>query len=279
MLVFDTDGMVPQRFPFKDTIMDYVFKNLKPEHLIKLYKCSKYFYAKFRRNIIRHLEIVDYDEAETLDPTRSVVTAWNPDFTAWNPVLSTFKDCWITDSFIARASCICLPEFNHCNIKRLELSNFIRWKEYVTLTKSGTVEELKILGRVFISFVDDISASVEQLLGQVPNAKSIEISFADFTETSGASLLSMKRETKFSRFVLNNIMGMEFLNIEMLTEFVVKNAESDCHVHLTFEPFPQNLITDEEMWFANFLLGPMAEDYTKRIKSALEAKKNDDRMI
>uniref|UniRef100_A0A914Q6V7 F-box domain-containing protein n=1 Tax=Panagrolaimus davidi TaxID=227884 RepID=A0A914Q6V7_9BILA len=272
MLTFNTDGMVFQCFAFKDPIMDYIFKHLKPEHLIKLYKCSKYFYAKFRRNIIRYLEIVLDDEEERLDPTRTVITGWNP-------VLSTFKDCWITDSFLARESWIRLPEFNHCNIKKLELCNPIDWKEYVTLTKSGTVEELKILERIFISSVDFISASVEQLLGQVPNAKSIEISFADFTETSGPSLLSMKRGTKFSRFVLNDIDDMQFLNIEMLTEFIVKNAENDCHVHLSFEPFPAEVITDEEMLFANFLMGPMAADYTKRIKSALEAKKNDDRIV
>uniref|UniRef100_A0AC35FBI1 F-box domain-containing protein n=1 Tax=Panagrolaimus sp. PS1159 TaxID=55785 RepID=A0AC35FBI1_9BILA len=268
MLTFNTNGMVPQHFAFKDPIMDYVFKHLKPEHFIKLYQCCKYFYAKFRRNIIRNLEIVAYREAQTLDPTKCVVSAWNP-------VLSTFKDCWITDSFIARES-IRIPEFSHCNIKKLELCNPIRWKEYVTLTKSGTVEELKILKRVFISFIHETSASVEQLLGQVPNAKFVEISFADFTETSCPSLLSMKRETKFSRFVLTNIMGMEFLNIEMLTEFVVKNAENYCHVHLTFEPIPGGLIIDEATWFANFLFVPMAADYTKKIKSALEAKKNDD---
>uniref|UniRef100_A0A914QUI6 F-box domain-containing protein n=1 Tax=Panagrolaimus davidi TaxID=227884 RepID=A0A914QUI6_9BILA len=167
MLTFNTDGMVFQRFVFKDPIMDYIFKNLKPEHLIKLYQCCKYFYAKFRRNIIRHLEIVPYDVEETLDPTRCVISAWNP-------ALSTFKDFWITDSFIARASWIRLPQFNHCNIKKLELCNSINWKEYVTLTKSGTVEELKILKGVCMSALYDIRASVEQLLGQVPNAKSVE---------------------------------------------------------------------------------------------------------
>uniref|UniRef100_A0A914PC92 F-box domain-containing protein n=1 Tax=Panagrolaimus davidi TaxID=227884 RepID=A0A914PC92_9BILA len=272
MLTFNTDVMVPQHFAFKDPIMDYVFKNLKPEHLIKLYQCSKYFYAKFRQNIIRHLEIVPDDVEETLDPTNCVISAWNL-------VLSTFEDCWITDSFLARESWIRLPEFNHCYIKKLELCDPIDWKEYVTLTKSGTVEELKILERVYISSVDYTPASVEQLLGQVPNAKSIEISFADITETSGPSLLSMKRGTKFSRFVLNDINDMHFLNIEMLSEFIVKNAENDCHVHLTFEPIPDDVLTDEEMRFANFLTGQMAEDYTKRIKSALEAKKNDDRIV
>uniref|UniRef100_A0A914QS29 Uncharacterized protein n=1 Tax=Panagrolaimus davidi TaxID=227884 RepID=A0A914QS29_9BILA len=167
MLTFNTDEIVPQRFAFKDPIMDYVFKHLKPEYLIKLYQCCKYFYAKFRRNIIRYLEIVDDDRAEILDPTNCVISAWNP-------ALSTFKNCWITDSFIARSSWICLPEFSHCNIKKLELCNPILWKEYVTLTKSGTVEELKILKGVALSSVNDIFASVEQLLGQVPNAKSVE---------------------------------------------------------------------------------------------------------
>uniref|UniRef100_A0A914PY76 Uncharacterized protein n=1 Tax=Panagrolaimus davidi TaxID=227884 RepID=A0A914PY76_9BILA len=271
MLTFNTDGMVSQHFAFKDPIMDYVFKNLKPEHFIKLYQCSKYFYAKFRRNIIRHLEIVPDDVEETLNPTKCVISAWNP-------VLSTFKDFWITDSFIARVSWIRLPVFIHCNIKKLELCNPILWKEYVTLTKSGTVEELKILERVFGSSVDDMYASLEQLLGQVPNAKSIEISFTGFTETSGPSLLSMKRGTKFSKFVLKD-METQFFNIDVLTEFVVENAENDCHVHLTFEPFPEGLIADVATWFANFLSGQIAEDCTKRIKSALEAKKNDDRML
>uniref|UniRef100_A0A914QTF1 F-box domain-containing protein n=1 Tax=Panagrolaimus davidi TaxID=227884 RepID=A0A914QTF1_9BILA len=227
MLTFNTDGMVTQRFPFKSSIMDYVFKHLKPEHLIKLYKCSKYFYAKFRRNIIRHLELVPFVREETLDPTRTVISASNR-------VLSTFKDCWITDSFIARDnSWIRLPEFNHCNIKKLELRHCILWKEYVILTKSGTVEELISLGLVLMAPNGFASASVDHLLGQVPNAKSVEICLAGFSETSCASLLSVKRDTKFSRFVIN-IFRIRFLNIDMFTEFIVKNTENDCHVHVAF---------------------------------------------
>uniref|UniRef100_A0A914PTF9 F-box domain-containing protein n=1 Tax=Panagrolaimus davidi TaxID=227884 RepID=A0A914PTF9_9BILA len=253
MLTFNIDGMVPQHFPFKSPIMDYVFKHLKAEHLIKLYQCSKYFYAKFRRNILRHLVLVPFVREETLDPTRTVITASNR-------VLSTFKDFWITDSFIIRDnSWIRLPELNHCNIKKLEIRRCIRWKEYVILTKSGTVEELKSFGLVFLAPNGDVSASVDHLLGQVPNAKSVEISLAGFSETSCASLLSMKRNTKFSRLVLN-IDRIRFLNIEMFTQFLVKNTENDCHVHVAF---------------ASFLSGSVPEIYTRRIQAALEAKKNN----
>uniref|UniRef100_A0AC35EYQ3 Uncharacterized protein n=1 Tax=Panagrolaimus sp. PS1159 TaxID=55785 RepID=A0AC35EYQ3_9BILA len=64
MLTFNTNGMILQLFAFKAPTMNYIFKNAKTGHLIKLYQCGKYFYAKFRLNIIQHLQIVPDDEAE-----------------------------------------------------------------------------------------------------------------------------------------------------------------------------------------------------------------------
>uniref|UniRef100_A0AC35G115 F-box domain-containing protein n=1 Tax=Panagrolaimus sp. PS1159 TaxID=55785 RepID=A0AC35G115_9BILA len=177
MITFNNDGMFRQHFAFKDSIMDYIFKHLKPEHLIKLYQCSKYFYAKFRRNIVRHLEIVCNREAETLDPTNCVITPWNP-------ALSTFKDCWITDSFRNNARILYLPEFPHCYIKKIESSIGIRWSEYKILTKAKTIQELNIAECLFfpVEYGTLMYAPVENVVAEVPNAKSIEISNARLTE-------------------------------------------------------------------------------------------------
>uniref|UniRef100_A0A914PZ57 Uncharacterized protein n=1 Tax=Panagrolaimus davidi TaxID=227884 RepID=A0A914PZ57_9BILA len=111
--------------------------NLKPEHLIKFYQCCKHFYAKFRRNIIRHLEIVPDGEKETLDPTKTVICVSNH-------VLSTIKDFWLTDSYTNHGGIALLPEFFHCCIKKLESLNGIDWSGYKKLAKAGTVEELNI---------------------------------------------------------------------------------------------------------------------------------------
>uniref|UniRef100_A0AC34GNB2 F-box domain-containing protein n=1 Tax=Panagrolaimus sp. ES5 TaxID=591445 RepID=A0AC34GNB2_9BILA len=73
MITYNAENMVRQNFAFPAPIMDYIFKNVQPQHLIKLYQTCKFFYHKYRRNIILNLEIVDDREAEIWDPTKSVI--------------------------------------------------------------------------------------------------------------------------------------------------------------------------------------------------------------
>uniref|UniRef100_A0AC35EWQ9 Uncharacterized protein n=1 Tax=Panagrolaimus sp. PS1159 TaxID=55785 RepID=A0AC35EWQ9_9BILA len=264
MLTFNADGMVVQRYAFKDPVIDYILKNVKPVHLIKLYQCCKYFYAKFRRNVIRHLEIFDDDnEAETLDPTNCVITAWNP-------ALLTFKDCWITDSFKSNARILLLPEFSHCYIKKLESLNGIGWSEYKTLTKAKTIEELNIAECYFfpVGYGTLLYAPVENVVAEVPNAKSLEISKAHFTEESCEALLSVNHNVKISKFVLRNITPYRLYKFQLFKEFILKNAEPECHVHLDFKLFKY-----EASQNANEYLLQLGRQYTEEIKSALEMKK------
>uniref|UniRef100_A0A914Q6X7 Uncharacterized protein n=1 Tax=Panagrolaimus davidi TaxID=227884 RepID=A0A914Q6X7_9BILA len=167
MLTFNTDGMVFQRFAFKAPVMDYFFKNLKPEHLIKLYQCCKLFYALFHLNIIRHLQVVGDDEEEILDPTKTIIRASNTAF-------KKLADFWNSDSFTLHATHnvqITLPTFSRCTIKKLELCDYIKHNEFLMLTKAGTIEELKIES----VFADNGVAfiPIEDIIIQVPNAKSI----------------------------------------------------------------------------------------------------------
>uniref|UniRef100_A0A914QPK4 Uncharacterized protein n=1 Tax=Panagrolaimus davidi TaxID=227884 RepID=A0A914QPK4_9BILA len=166
MLTFNTNGMILQRFAFKAPIMDYIFKNAKPEHLIKLYQCGKYFYAKFRLNIIRHLQIVPDGEAEIFDPTSTSISISNP-------ALQKLQDFWITDSVIHRGLIGMVPLFSHCTIKKLELLDYILWEEFVCLTKAGTIEDLKIKG-VYGGETLYMYTSIEKIIACVPNATSIE---------------------------------------------------------------------------------------------------------
>uniref|UniRef100_A0A914PTV1 Uncharacterized protein n=1 Tax=Panagrolaimus davidi TaxID=227884 RepID=A0A914PTV1_9BILA len=168
MLTFTTDGMVRQRFAFKAPFMDYFFKNLKPEHLIKLYQCCKFFYAMFHLNIIRHLVVVDDDEEEILNPTITFIRASNRS-------LKLLADFWISDSLTSCATYNVqntLPTFSRCTIKKLELRDYIKHGELLLLTKAGTIEELKIKG----VFADDGVAfiPIEDIIIEVPNAKSIK---------------------------------------------------------------------------------------------------------
>uniref|UniRef100_A0AC34FJS2 Uncharacterized protein n=1 Tax=Panagrolaimus sp. ES5 TaxID=591445 RepID=A0AC34FJS2_9BILA len=263
MLTFNTDNMVRQNFAFPAPIMDYIFKNAQPEHLIKFYQCSKFFYNKFRRNIILNLEIVDDNEAEVLTPTKTVMCVSNP-------FLSKLTDCWITDSFIYRAFMPSkqIPVFTNCIFKKLELCQRIDWEEYEILTNSGTVEELKC--KQYINAPDNIfSASVEDIIAQVPNAKSIEIYESIFTATTCASLSSMKHKANISNFVLKNITDFEFFHTRQFIGFFMKNANHDCNVYFDFELFPgTNAIVHE----ANEMLKKVGTKLCQDMKFFLEKK-------
>uniref|UniRef100_A0A914PVU2 F-box domain-containing protein n=1 Tax=Panagrolaimus davidi TaxID=227884 RepID=A0A914PVU2_9BILA len=268
MLSFNTDGMVRQWFAFKDPIMDYILKNLKPEHLIKLYQCCKYFYAKFRRNIIRHLEIVADGEKETLDPTKTVICVSNR-------VLSTIEDFWLTDSYTNHGGIAVLPELFHCCIKKLESLNGIDWSGYKKLTKAGTIEELNIAECLYfpVEYGYVMYAPVESIIVEVPNAKSIEISNAHFTEETCEALLSVNRNVKFSKFVLRNI-TLRLFDFPLFKEFILKNAAPECHVRIDFELFDEDVYGN-----VNKYLLTLATRFTEHIKLALETKKIFERIL
>uniref|UniRef100_A0AC34G521 F-box domain-containing protein n=1 Tax=Panagrolaimus sp. ES5 TaxID=591445 RepID=A0AC34G521_9BILA len=225
MLTFNTENMEPQNFPFKPPIMDYIFKNVEPKHLIQLYQTCKSFYNKFRRNIILNLEIADYDEAEVLDPTKTIICGSNPN-------LQKLADFWITDSFNYRTlRDKFIPLFCYYTIKKLELHEYILWKEFEILTKAGTIEEIKIKG----VFRDQSFVGIEDVISQVPNAKSIEICESIFTATTCASLASLNHKAKLSNIILHNINESDHFYVELLKEFIFKNTDIDCKVHVDFE--------------------------------------------
>uniref|UniRef100_A0AC35GF42 Uncharacterized protein n=1 Tax=Panagrolaimus sp. PS1159 TaxID=55785 RepID=A0AC35GF42_9BILA len=233
MFTFNTDGMVFQRFAFKAPIMDYFFKNLKPEYLIKLYQCCKYFYAKFHLNIIRHLEVVDDDGEEILHPTKTIIRASNT-------ALKKLADFWISDSFTLHAIYnvqITLPTFSRSTIKKLDLCDHIKHSEFLMLTNAGTIEELKIKG----VFADDGMAfiHIEDIIIEVPNAKSITISESALSPTTFSSLVSLKHRAKFSNLVLLNMTNVILFKMTLMVDFVLKNADDGCNVFLAFKMYPE----------------------------------------
>uniref|UniRef100_A0AC34G3I2 F-box domain-containing protein n=1 Tax=Panagrolaimus sp. ES5 TaxID=591445 RepID=A0AC34G3I2_9BILA len=232
MITFNAENMVRQHFAFPAPIMDYIFKNVEPKHLIKLYQTCKFFYNKFHRNIIQNLEIVDDGEAEVLDPTKTIICVSNP-------FLSKFADFCITDSLIYRAAKNNerLLNFSQCTVKKLELSEKILWEEFVMLTKAGTVEVLKVKGihgKTPLTF-----APVEEIIAQVPNATSIEISESTITEKTSESLLSLNHEADIKNFVLKNIKKPFSIDSDMLIDFFVKNAHLGCNICIEFELWPE----------------------------------------
>uniref|UniRef100_A0A914PGZ5 Uncharacterized protein n=1 Tax=Panagrolaimus davidi TaxID=227884 RepID=A0A914PGZ5_9BILA len=229
MIYFKTDKMDVQEFALKETFIYYFIMNLKPEHLIKLYQCCKFFYARFCRNSIRHLVIVDDNGAEILNATKTTIRASNT-------ALKKLADFWISDSFTSRARFnvkITLPTFSRCIIKKLELCDYIKQNEFLMLTKAGTIEELKITS-VFAENGGFIP--IEDIVIEVPYAKSIEFS-AHFTEESHEALLSVNHNVKFTKFILRLRNPVYIFNIDKFEEFIRKNAETDCHVRIKFESY------------------------------------------
>uniref|UniRef100_A0AC35G0L5 Uncharacterized protein n=1 Tax=Panagrolaimus sp. PS1159 TaxID=55785 RepID=A0AC35G0L5_9BILA len=271
MITFNTDGMFHQHFAFKAPVMDYILKNVKPVHLIKLYQCCKFFYSKFRRNIIRHLKIVSVGHKETLDPTQSVICVSNP-------VLSTFKDFWLTDSYSNHGGIAVLPELFHCSIKKLESSTGICWSGYKKMAKAGTIEEMNIAECLYfpVEYGTLMYAPVESIIAEVPNAKSIEISNAHFTEESYEALLSINHNVKFSKFVLRNIPPRLLFKFELFKEFILKNAESQCHVRIDYELLDEDVVGAHEL---NEVLLELGTQHSKSIKLHLEMKNNLESML
>uniref|UniRef100_A0AC34F9R7 F-box domain-containing protein n=1 Tax=Panagrolaimus sp. ES5 TaxID=591445 RepID=A0AC34F9R7_9BILA len=235
MLTFNTENMELQNFPFKPPLMDYIFKNAKPEHLIKFYQTCKFFYNKFRRNIILNLEIADYDEAEVLDPTKTIICGSNPN-------LQKLADFWITDSLIVRYFMIdnYIPLFTQCVIKKLELCECLSWDDYVVLTKAGTVEDLKVEVIVSVPNGNMSFAPIEAIISQVPNATSIEISGNFITAKTFAALVSLDRKAKLSKFVLKDI-GFPYINriTESYSDFLSENVDADCNILIDFKLLPE----------------------------------------
>uniref|UniRef100_A0AC34F011 F-box domain-containing protein n=1 Tax=Panagrolaimus sp. ES5 TaxID=591445 RepID=A0AC34F011_9BILA len=262
MLTFNTENMVRQHFAFPATIMDYIFKNAEPKHLIKFYQTCKFFYNKFRRNIIQHLEIVADGEAEVLTPTKTVICVSNP-------LLEKLADFWITDSFVYPASLRfgkIIPLFCHYTIKKLEFDAYLIWREFEILTEAGKIEEIKLKGicryQIFVG--------IEDIIAQVPSAKSIEISDSIFTPTTCASLTSLNHKAKISNIVLQNINEFGFVNVELLKEFILKNADIDCNVHIDFEQYDGD---DDDILDLNNTLQKLANGYIDALVNALETKK------
>uniref|UniRef100_A0A914Q4P0 F-box domain-containing protein n=1 Tax=Panagrolaimus davidi TaxID=227884 RepID=A0A914Q4P0_9BILA len=258
MITFNTDGMVNQSFAFKAPIMDYIFKNVKPEHLIKLYQCSKYFYAKVHLNIIQHLEIVHSGQPEAFGLTKTAIRTSNHSF-------SKLSGYWIFGSLKTHAllKTINISNFYRCTIKKLELAEYIPWKEFVMLTKAGTVEDLKILG------LNYLNQSLEDIIAQVPNATSIEITDPYFSSTTLESLLSMNHKTKFTTFILTYI--QENFDGDLLLDYILlvvfqMNADVDCDVHVSSRLPPPHFDVDLYYEIQDI-------QYNEKIAEALKRKK------
>uniref|UniRef100_A0A914QZB6 F-box domain-containing protein n=1 Tax=Panagrolaimus davidi TaxID=227884 RepID=A0A914QZB6_9BILA len=228
MITFNIDGMVYQRFGFPAPIMDYIFKNLKPHHLVKLYQCSKYFYAKFRQNIIQHLEIVNDGEPEHFNPALTSICFSNS-------ALPKLIDFWITDSFVYRAPMNgkFLPSFSNCTIEKLELCDYILWSEYKIITKAESIKEMKIIG--ILDFGDFVP--IEDIIAEVPNASSIEISESITTATTYSSLMSLNHKAKISNVAFKNVSIFEPFDFVLLRDFFLKNAVTKCNILFEFKLF------------------------------------------
>uniref|UniRef100_A0AC35F725 Uncharacterized protein n=1 Tax=Panagrolaimus sp. PS1159 TaxID=55785 RepID=A0AC35F725_9BILA len=264
MLTFNTDGMILQSFAFKAPTMEYIIKNAKPQHLIKLYQCGKYFYAKFRLNIIQHLQIVPDDETEIFDPISTSIYISNP-------ALQKLQHFWITNSLIHRGPIGILPVFSHCTIKKLELHDYILWEEFVCLTKAGTIEDLKIKG---LYGNETLYTSIEKIIACVPNATSIEISESFIVATTWNTLASSNHNVKLSNFVLQNISHFQHCNPILILAYLNNVVDPDCNVRLDFKLFPEeNFVLVEEVRELNESLKSIEFDFKETIEALLEKKK------
>lgn len=159
-----------QSYDFAYQIFGHIYYNANGKVMAKLYQCCKYIYFKFG-NIIKNLEIVDDDKAEIFSGPLTVIPSSDPS-------LPNIKDLPITESFLlnVESNGLLIPTFSQCLIKKLILRESIFWKEYLTLTKARTIEELSL--KQIYDPIPKNFVSVEDLLLQVPNAKIIRSVFS-----------------------------------------------------------------------------------------------------
>uniref|UniRef100_A0A914YER2 Uncharacterized protein n=1 Tax=Panagrolaimus superbus TaxID=310955 RepID=A0A914YER2_9BILA len=135
------------------------------------------------------------------------------------------------------------------------------------MTKSGTVEELKLIGVYDLTTIGSASVvPVEDIIAAVPLAKSIEIAASKITPTTFQSLISFDHKAKLVNFVLRNITPSDHYNDQLFVDFFLKNSDTSCNIRLDFELLQE---TSVGACHYNYFLKEMGEQYTARISWAL----------
>ena len=165
---------VPQRFPLPKPLMQYIFENLKPQHLKKLYQSCKYFYARFQFIIIDSLKIRKHYKRYSTD-------GYSLSVSPHDPILMKLSRVWITeeiDCFREYEDNLFLPtlipKIVKCSVRQIKIIDDDLWMdEFKFLTKSGNVEVLNLDG---VNIIDSNHKlmPIEDVISHIPNAHHIQ---------------------------------------------------------------------------------------------------------
>uniref|UniRef100_A0A914XZJ4 Uncharacterized protein n=1 Tax=Panagrolaimus superbus TaxID=310955 RepID=A0A914XZJ4_9BILA len=114
---------------------------------------------------------------------------------------------------------------------------------------------------------DDEPVCIDDIISQIPNATSVEISESTFTDTSYAALASLNHKAKLSNIIFRNINTVLFFDLELFTDFILKNADDDCNFGFEFKLYPGN---DDMIREINERFKRVEANFHKYINAVLE---------
>uniref|UniRef100_A0A914P9C9 Uncharacterized protein n=1 Tax=Panagrolaimus davidi TaxID=227884 RepID=A0A914P9C9_9BILA len=149
-------------------------------------------------------------------------------------------------------------------IRKLELLEDIYFVDYKHLTKTETIQEVKIAGvydrREFYYL------SIEKIIAEVPTATSIETRVSVFKENSLNLLIALNRKVKIYNFVIKGIYGTFYVKADLLVDFFSKHGADNCNILLDLKLWPDQYNPYESNKTRTY-------DYTKRIAEVIAKKK------
>uniref|UniRef100_A0AC34F7W4 F-box domain-containing protein n=1 Tax=Panagrolaimus sp. ES5 TaxID=591445 RepID=A0AC34F7W4_9BILA len=222
------DNALPQTFPFRQTLMKYIFKNLRTVHIRKLIKTCKLFFNKFPIALFEDLTITNFEVDEDCDmfdcmDMMHFIEASHYYFLTgrleiWDIQISDIFDkivgCHLKEIFLSECGSLTLQEFQ-----------ILMGSQNITTIYFTNHDEPCVVD------VDGKPLPLEDILEAVPKAADIKIKPCFVTSETLPKLL-LNRKQKFMSLSLNNI--NEALDSKLFFEFMKKNAAPQASIKLKF---------------------------------------------
>ena len=221
-----------QCFPFRNSLMDYILKNLNINAKEKLSQTCKLLFFYYPFDCIIKTVVIGWKDAEVHE---DVISCFTHQFHELQ------ESIWVTDClyiFSWWSPVSLTPVITRCTAKILDIQRKISVKDFELLTEAETVEELSL----YSVGNEESVLPVEDIIARVPNAYSIEYGGFNLvffkliyllrcvigivTPHTGERLLLLNRKQNIQYFCLGNLnpkidvsMFYQFLNVSLALKF------------------------------------------------------------
>uniref|UniRef100_A0A914PBD0 F-box domain-containing protein n=1 Tax=Panagrolaimus davidi TaxID=227884 RepID=A0A914PBD0_9BILA len=213
-------------FPFPKTIMTYIFDAAEPWHYKKLNKTCKYIFAKYQRNCVEWIHLVEaYSPQKPAFEKYKFYTKKEEDFARLSPNL------WLMYYLeLNRASTnlykILIPKISISSLANLTLrrsADFL-YEDYKFLTDSGNIETLDLYDTKIV-YSNGEAVELENILSQVVNAKFITLNPIHTTDDTMQNLLNIQWNQRHRLFMFRLSSIDNYLDPNKFFDFLTKISD------------------------------------------------------